>query len=325
MSLSSYLASKYLTAEPAPSSSTKKRKRKTPSSTPGLIIADDDELGWSNTATAQDDDDDTPQTVASGSAEFRKAKKSSWKTVGVPALQPKDSEQDEADRILKEAAEEGRGRDDDEAPAIEDAGIVKMGDGTHAGLQSAAAVAAQFAKRKKEEMDAWQRESKSKHGKGVAEETVYRDATGRRIDISLRRAEARRELDEKARKELEEKEAMKGDVQRLQRQKRREELDEARFIPVARTIDDEELNAELKERERWNDPAAQFLASKKAGKSRSGKPMYKGSWAPNRYGIPPGHRWDGVDRGNGWEAERFKAANRMKRNKELDFAWQMDE
>lgn len=330
MSLSSYLANKYLTASPAPSSSSatgKKRKRKTPSTAPGLVIADDDDLGWSKTPTGNDSDEDAPQTIASGSAEFRKAKKSSWKTVGVPVIQPKDDQQDEADRIIKEAAEEGRGAEDDEAPVIEeDDGIKKMGDGTHAGLQSAAAVAAQFAKRKKEEAEAWERESGSKKGgKGAAEETVYRDATGRRIDISFRRAEARRELDEKARKERQELEEQKGDVQRLQQQKRREDLDEARFMPLARTVDDEEMNAELREKERWNDPAAQFLASKTATKSKTGKPIYKGSWAPNRYGIAPGHKWDGVDRGNGWEAERFKASNRATRNKELDFAWQMDE
>jgi pre-mRNA-splicing factor CWC26 len=325
MSLSSYLANKYLTA--SSSAHAKKRKRKTPSNATGLVIADDDDLGWSKTPTEQDSDEDSPQTIASGSAEFRRAKKSSWKTVGAPVIQPKDSEQDEADRIIKEAAEEGRGMEDDDAQVVEEnEGVVKMGDGTHAGLQSAAAVAAQFAKRKKEEAEAWERESGSKKGKkGAAEETVYRDATGRRIDISFRRAEARRELDEKTRKEREALEEQKGDVQRLQQQKRREELDEARFIPLARTVDDEEMNAELKEKERWNDPAAQFLASKKATKSRTGKPIYKGSWAPNRYGIAPGHKWDGVDRGNGWEAERFKASNRVTRNKDLDFAWQMDE
>lgn len=249
----------------------------------------------------------------------------------MPALQPNDGDDgDAADKILLEAAQENAAAEREDGPTIlEDEGVVKMGDGTHAGLQSAAAVAQQFEKRKREEKEAWEREQassstgKKKGTKG--EETVYRDATGRRIDISMRRQEARRELDEAAKKEREEKEAQKGDVQRAMKEKRKEDLDDARFMPLARGIDDVEMNSELKEVERWNDPAAQFMVKKKAGKSVTGKPMYKGGAQPNRYGIRPGHKWDGVDRGNGWEGERFKAMNRRTRNKELDFAWQMDE
>ncbi|KUJ14159.1 uncharacterized protein LY89DRAFT_686678 [Mollisia scopiformis] len=322
MSLSNYLASKYLTAEP--SSSTKKRKRKNASSSAGLIIADDDALGWSNQPTTNEDDDGRPITVTSGSAEFRKAKKTAWKTVGIPALQPKDAEQDAADRIISEAAAEKSAMDVDEEPVVED-GVVKMGDGTHAGLQSASDVARQFEKRKREEAAAWEREQGAKAGKGKGEETVYRDATGRRIDISMRRQEARREADEKARKEREELEMQKGDVQRAEKERRKEELDEARFMPLARKVDDEDMNKEMKEVERWNDPAAQFIVKKSKGKSVSGKPLYQGAAAPNRYGIRPGHKWDGVDRGNGWESERFKAMNRKTRNKDLDYSWQMDE
>ncbi|CZR64106.1 probable pre-mRNA-splicing factor cwc26 [Phialocephala subalpina] len=324
MSLSSYLASKYLSAEPS-TSSTKKRKRKNASST-GLIIADDDALGWSNTPTNPEDDDGRPITVSSGSAEFRKAKKNAWKTVGVPALQPRDEEQDAADRIICEAAaENSAAMNEDEEPVFEDGeGVVKMGDGTHAGLQSARDVAKQFEKRKKEEAVAWEREQGVK-GKGKGEETVYRDATGRRIDLTMRRQEAKREADEKARKEREELEMQKGDVQRAEKERRKEELDEARFMPLARKIDDEDMNKEMKEVERWNDPAAQFIVKKNKGKSVSGKPLYQGAAAPNRYGIRPGHKWDGVDRGNGWESERFKALNRRTRNKDLDYSWQMDE
>lgn len=330
MSLSSYLASKYLTAEPSNPSKKRKRGKKDPSST-GLIIADDDALGWTTqTPTGEDDNDNLPTTITSGSAEFRKAKKNAWKTVGVPVLQPKDAEAEAADRIISQAAAENADRDADEAPVVEggeEDGVVKMGDGTHAGLQSAKSVAAQFEKRKREEAAAWARQQSSSASGGKktgGEETVYRDATGRRIDISMRRQEARKELDAQAKKEAEEKELQKGDVQRAEREKRREELDEARFMPLARGIDDEDMNAELKERDRWNDPAAQFLATKEA-KSKSGKKLYQGSSAPNRYGIRPGHRWDGVDRGTGWEGERFKALNRKTRNKELDFSWQMDE
>jgi pre-mRNA-splicing factor CWC26 len=324
MPLADYLAKNYLNASPAPGSTTKKRKRKQPKeASSGLIIADDDALGWTSQRTEADDEDGRPLSLSTGSAEFRKAKKSAWKTVGVPA--PKDSEQDAADRIINEAAAENNAAmQQDEKPVVEDdATVVKMGDGTHAGLQTAVDVTKQFEKRKREEKEAWKREQ-GKHG-GASSETVYRDATGRRIDISMRRAAAAREADEKARKEREEKELQKGDIQLAERERRKEELDEARFMTVARTVDDEGMNKELRERERWNDPAAQFLSKKEKGVSRSGKPLYKGAAAPNRYGIRPGHRWDGVDRGNGWETERFKAMNRVSRNKDLEYTWQMDE
>lgn len=333
MPLSDYIAQKYLTATPAPSS-TKKRKRKQPQSTPGLIIADDDIPGWTTEPTSLQDDNDSPVTLGTGSAEFRRSKKSAWKTVGVPA--PKDAEQDAADRIISEAAADKNAADGDEGPVVtrgkdededEDRarkGTVMMGDGTHAGLQRAADVKRQYEKRKREEKEAWEREQRNNpHAAG---ETVYRDATGRRIDISMRRAAAAKEAAERVQKEREEKEAQKGDVQRLEKERRKEALDEARFMPVARTIDDEDMNKELRERERWNDPAAQFLRGpKEEKKGRGGKPVYKGPAPPNRYGIRPGHRWDGVDRGNGWEAERFKALNRKERDKNMEYTWQMDE
>lgn len=314
MSLSSYLAKNYLTASSSTSSTSKpkKRKRKTTAQT-GLIIADDDAPGWSNPQD-QDSDDDTPIISNASSSEFRKSKKSAWKTVGVPALQPQNEDNAEADRIIQQAAAENAAAlHEDEEPTIEE---------SRGGLQTRDEAAAQSAKRKRDEAAQWAREGKNK-SKG-AEETVYRDATGRRIDISMRRSEAKKEMDEKARREQEALEAQKGDVQLLAKAKRREDLDEARFMTVARGVDDVEMNNELKEVERWNDPAMQFLSKEKKGKSRTGKPLYKGAAAPNRYGIRPGHRWDGVDRGNGWEAERFKGENRKTRNKELDYMWQMD-
>lgn len=324
-SLSSYLASKYLSADPAPTK-TKKRKR-TKNTEDGLIIADDT-LDFIPT-TAANDDEDGPLVTNSRSAEFRKSKKSAWKVVGVPA--PSTDEQRAADRIIEAAAAENA-----QAAAEDGPEVVKMSDGTHAGLQSGAAVAAQMAAAASAEKGRWEAEERAlkRSGKAGEQETVFRDATGRRIDISMRRAEARREEEERARKERKEKEEMGGEAQMKAKEKRKEELDEARFMPVARTIDDEKLNDELKSQIRWNDPAMQFLSTKKAtGESKSKnagaaagprKPTYNGSAPPNRYGIRPGYRWDGVDRGNGWEAERFKQANRLQRNKQLDFAWQED-
>ncbi|KFY06478.1 hypothetical protein V491_08601, partial [Pseudogymnoascus sp. VKM F-3775] len=140
MSLSSYLASKYLTADPGSStSSTKKRKRKNKdtSANAGLIIADDD-ADWA--PVRKDDDEDNIAAVTSGSsAEFRKAKQSAWKSVREPT-RTSGGEDAEADAIVAQAARENEeaGRED------EDPSIVKMGDGTHAGLQSGAAVAEQM-------------------------------------------------------------------------------------------------------------------------------------------------------------------------------------
>ncbi|GAP91963.1 putative cell cycle control protein [Rosellinia necatrix] len=336
--LSNYLATRYLTADPKPS---KKRKRKpAKNGDEGLIIADDDETGWSRTARGRDDDNDEAATgnatVAGTSAEFRKAKKSGWKVLGGPPsstitttkTQPDDTAAAEADAVLASAAAENAATaaaaDGDDAP-------VMMSDGTYAGLQTGAAVAAQLARRRAAaERDAF---GAGGGGGGKEAETIYRDATGRRVDVSMKRAELRREAEEAARARAAADLALRGDVQVEEARRRRAALDDAGLMPVARGADDAELNAELRAQVRWGDTMAAFVkprdggggAGARRGPTFKGRPVYKGAWAPNRYQIPPGYRWDGVDRSNGFEAERFKAINRRERNKGLDYSWQMDE
>ncbi|KAI1426624.1 Pre-mRNA-splicing factor of RES complex-domain-containing protein [Xylaria sp. FL1777] len=338
--LSSYLATHYLTADPKPS---KKRKRK--QANEGLIIADDDETGWSRTRGRGDADADDDEemamnaTVAGTSAEFRKAKKSGWKVLGgggSAAAAPKQpAAQDDATRqadaiVASAAAESAVAADADDAP-------VMMSDGTHAGLQSGAAVSAQLARRRAAERAEY--EASTGGGKAKEAETIYRDATGRRVDVSMKRAELRREAEEAARKREQAELALRGDVQLDEARRRREALDDAKVMAVARHADDADMNAEMKAQVRWGDTMAAFVkprddgggggggAGGGAAKGRrvKGRPAYKGAWAPNRYQIPPGYRWDGVDRSNGFEAERFKAINRRERNKDLDYSWQMDE
>ncbi|KAI1482860.1 Pre-mRNA-splicing factor of RES complex-domain-containing protein [Daldinia eschscholtzii] len=346
--LSNYLATHYLVADPKPSKKRKRKQKDDPSSS-GLIIADETESGWSRAGrdnnNDNDDDEDGSAVVAGTSAEFRRAKKSAWKTVGGGGsgsgtssgnadAQKQDTEAArEADAILASAAAETA------AAAAEadasDAPAVMMSDGTHAGLQSAATVSAQLEARRRAEREEYERETggKGKKGKGGGEaETIYRDATGRRVDVSMKRAELRREAAEAAAREAAKTEALKGDIQIEAARRRREELEDAKVMTVARHADDVDMNRELKEKVRWGDTMAQFIEPKGAagdggGKKRKlkGKPIYQGAWAPNRYGIRPGYRWDGVDRGNGFEAERFKAINRRERNKGLEYSWQMDE
>lgn len=91
------------------------------------------------------------------------------------------------------------------------------------------------------------------------QETVYRDASGRKIDMKAERAEAARR-----KREAEEKEAMKmewgkGLVQREEKERERELMEKERHKAFTRHADDAELNEEQKAKELWNDPAAAFL------------------------------------------------------------------
>jgi pre-mRNA-splicing factor CWC26 len=323
--LASYLASRYLVADPKPHS--KKRKRKQ-SAVDGLVITDDNDTSWGQPGTMADSHgDELPLTVAGSTSEFRKATKNNWKSVRKPEADMETAAA--ADAVLASTAAENESRQaaDDEMPVIENTtGVVRMSDGTHAGLQTASAVSAQLKQRQREEREEFERHKRS----AKEEETVYRDATGRRIDVSMKRAEARKAALEAEHDAKLAKEALKGAVQVGEAQRRREQLQDAKLLPFARTVDDGDMNKELKSQQRWNDPMLEFMAGggnkADSGKTRSRqRPIYTGAAPPNRYGIKPGYRWDGVDRGTGFETERFKAINQRGRIKNLDYSWQMDE
>lgn len=335
-SLADYLAKNYLNADPTTERPKKKRKKTksapTDDASNGLIIADDDPPDLRNMTTniGQDDEYSPAIDTSAKSAEFRRSKKSGWKTVGGPT----DTEQAAADAILASAAAERTAREDgedEEAPTVEEqdddeGGGPKMESGARGGLQTAAQTAAMVKaqeKKKKAEMAKYQDPA---FADATSQETIYRDASGRIINVAMKRAEARRAEEEKIKKEAAEREAAMGDVQRQQRANRKQELEEIKSMPVARTIDDEDLNDDLRSKERWNDPAAGFLTQKaKPGASVTGRPLYRGSFQPNRYGIRPGHRWDGVDRANGFEKEWFASRNKRDRMEALEYQWQMDE
>jgi len=330
MPLADYLASKYLSTDQKPS---KKRKRKDVSRFEGLSIAEDDLNDWRKPKDEAVDDDDVP-TVVGGrliGGLNKPVKKSKWIKVGASA--PTDAEQATADAIIADAQADAtkRAEQDEEAPAVVDEGGddvegPMMASGAMAGLQTADQVSTALKRKEKAERKAMQEAGLDATGK--AQETIFRDASGRIINVAMKRAELRAKAQEEERKKQEELENRKGDVQRREKEERRRELDEAKVMGVARYADDEKLNKELKERERWNDPMAELLNTKnsnKSAKSKSSGKIYQGASEPNRYGIKPGWRWDGVDRGNGFERKWFQARNKAADRKELEYSLQMDD
>jgi pre-mRNA-splicing factor CWC26 len=170
------------------------------------------------------------------------------------------------------------------------------------GLQTLEELRRHNEKLKAERLEALRRMDPKSSGRDA--ETVYRDERGRRIDLAAERAEKaakRRAEEERLAREME---WGKGRVQRQAEQIQRQLEEEIAKQPFARYADDPEWNEELKRRERWDDPAAGFLTKK----SRRGPkmPTYQGPPPPpNRFNIPPGYRWDGVDRSNGFEKALF--------------------
>lgn len=313
MSLAEYLAKNYLTAE----GPTKKKKRKRRNS--NLDVIDDSSISLPVAAvTDPDDDNDLAEAQVVGDiVQDRQVvpRENRWKK----AIKVED----EVDRP-------------DEQPAVDmdaesEATVARMESGAKAGLQTAAEVKAAMEKKQKREME----EFKKFKMTGKEQETTYRDATGRRMDPMLRRAEFRyqqeqREREEKEAKETEErqqKELRAGLAQQRQMEEERERLRRQKTQALANTRDDEEYNETLKAQARWNDPAAAFL-SKDSKEKKKGKkltrnvPLYMGAAPPNRYKIRPGYRWDGVDRSNGFEKLWFRKQNERKAQKDEWDRWE---
>lgn len=239
--LKSYLAEKYMSGPKADAilartAPLKKKKRKAAAApVPPVSSANlrDEDGGWG--AEDQEETEDVSEAVVASDRGFKKRRVvlseagSGWSVVreGVKAESPPPAE--------------------DEKPVV-----VEEPKGFMGGLMSASQL--QKAMGKKDVTPSVTAEEIAQ-----AQETVYRDASGKKIDTKAARAEAARLKREREEKEAQKMEWGKGLVQREEKERERLELEKQRGRKFARHVDDADLNEELKAKELWNDPAAAFL------------------------------------------------------------------
>ncbi|WBW75065.1 complexed with Cdc5 protein Cwf26 [Schizosaccharomyces osmophilus] len=302
MSNADYIAKKYLKKDTG-------KKRKKSKSSDFVEIQDEDVAGWRNDdelagytegATILQDQptivndehikDLDENTIAQKAQDVAVPTASRWKPVGA-------SEANQKTESSKESTDKGPGY----------------------GLVTGKQVSEEA--RRKREIEEQEKFAMPDEELRKSKETVYRDATGKRIDITLARQEARRKLVEQELEKRRQKENQVGEVQIQQRQEYLAELERQKNVPLSRYEDDPEYNQELKEKVRWNDPAAAFLTKRSTTTTKA----YQGYAPPNRFNIRPGHRWDGIIRGNGFENRWFQRQNERKAREHEAQMWAVED
>ncbi|KGL83095.1 BUD13, partial [Tinamus guttatus] len=198
-----------------------------------------------------------------------------------------------------------------------------MTSGVKAGL-----VSADVLRREQQELRRHERNTKHLEEESQHTETVFRDKSGRKRDLAQERLEQK--LRDEAQAERDEQYAHwgRGLAQGRQQQQNVEDAIKEMQKPLARYIDDQDLDRMLREQEREGDPMAEFIKKRKAkeSKDKKEKPRYNGPTPPlNRFNIWPGHRWDGVDRSNGFEQQRFARIADRRAVQEMAYKWSVED
>ncbi|NWX67790.1 BUD13 protein, partial [Alca torda] len=198
-----------------------------------------------------------------------------------------------------------------------------MMSGVKAGLVSADVLRREQQELRRHERNNKQLEEESRHS-----ETVFRDKSGRKRDLAQEQLEQRQKAEAQSKRDEQYAKWGKGLAQGRQQQQNVEDAIKEMQKPLARYIDDQDLDQMLREQEREGDPMAEFIKKRKAkeNKEKKEKPRYNGPAPPlNRFNIWPGHRWDGVDRSNGFEQQRFARIANKKAVQELAYKWSVED
>jgi pre-mRNA-splicing factor CWC26 len=138
---------------------------------------------------------------------------------------------------------------------------------------------------------------------------IHRDGSGNVIDFKAAQAERQR---------LKKREERLWTTGKAQRDKLLDEFEHRQAMasaPFAQYSDNTGSSRDnhLRQRARVDDPMAQFdVSSSSSSDGTERKKIYRGPPAPsNRYSVVlPGYRWDGVNRGNGFEAKVIESLRR---------------
>jgi hypothetical protein len=145
--------------------------------------------------------------------------------------------------------------------------------------------------------------------------TVFRDEKGRQVDKSETKEMKKKKLEKTNYENLSK--WGKGIIQKEEKERKKEELKKSREEPFARYDIDFKVEEEYRKKERFEDPMKKILNLHKYErgskishdiKERASSrgfllPNCKFAGPPNRFGITPGFRWDGVDRSTGFETK----------------------
>ncbi|XP_061818851.1 BUD13 homolog [Nerophis lumbriciformis] len=219
----------------------------------------------------------------------------------------------------------GAGSDDDLSPPRRSgqAEDKRMLSGGRAGLISSDVLRKEKDEERRRDGNNWELENESRHA-----QTVFRDKSGKKRDLESEREEKKRKAAEKAAKDEKYAQWGKGLAQGHMEQQRLEDAVHEAQKPLARRHDDEDLDRMLREQERDGDPMAAMLRRKKERKTHGVKDrvQYKGPPPPpNRFNILPGHRWDGVNRSNGFEQKRYTRISDKKALQEEAYKWSVED